>query len=74
MIEDSNHYCFLKSQDIVKEFIIKFLTIILGKKYSSSIDYDVKIIFQGTDQRSQKDILTHFLQKKDNSVKFLLRK
>ena len=52
MIEDGNHYCFLKSEDIVKEFVIEFLTIILGKKYSSSKDYDVKIIFQGTDQRS----------------------
>ena len=54
--------------------IIELLNIILGKKYSSSKDYDAKIIFQGVNQRPEKDILTLFSNKKCNSVMFLSRK
>ena len=74
MFEDDDYYYFLKSENTVKELIIEFLKIILGKKYSSSKDYDTNKIFQGVNIRPEKDKISLFSKKKDNSVMFLLRK
>ena len=46
MFENDDYYYFLKLEDTVKELIIEFLKIIIGKNYSSSKDYDTKIIYQ----------------------------
>ena len=74
VFEDDDYYCFLKSEDTVKELIIEFLKIILGNKYSSSKDYDANKIFQGVNIRPEKEKVSLFSKKKDNSVMFLLRK
>ena len=64
---------FLKSEDTVKELIVEFLKIILGKNCALSKDYDAKIIFQWTNQLPEINILTLFLKKKENNVMFALR-
>ena len=48
IFESVDYYFFLTSEDTVKELIIEFLKIMLGKKSGLSKDYDAKIIFQGT--------------------------
>ena len=64
MFEDDDYYCFLISEDTVKELIIEFLKIILGNKYSSSKDYDTNKIFQGVNIRPEKDKISLFSKKK----------
>ena len=50
MFENGDYQCFLKSEDTVKELIIELLKLVIGKNYSSSKDYDTKIIFKGVNQ------------------------
>ena len=71
---DVDYYCFLKSEDTIKELIIEWFKIILGNKCHSSKDYDANLIFQGVTQRPERCILTLFSKKEDNSIMFLLRK
>ena len=54
--------------------INEFLIVILGSKFSSSEDYDVKIIFRGKNQALDLIIKTIFQIKNDNNVMFTMLK
>ena len=45
--ENEEYFCFLQMDDTIKEMLVGFLQIIVGPKFSSSQDYDAKIMFAG---------------------------
>ena len=72
--DNEDYYCFLRKDDTIKELINEFLIVILGSKFSSSEDYDVKIIFSGKNQVPDLSIKNIFQIKNDNNVLFTMSK
>ena len=72
--DNKDYYCFLRKDDTIKELINEFPIVILGSKFSSSEDYDVKIIFCGKNQAQDLRIKNIFQIKNDNNVMFTVSK
>ena len=71
--ENEEYFCFLQVDDTIKEMLVEFLQIIVGKIFHLYKNFGAKIMYAGKIQPQETIIKDFFQTKKDNYVIFNTR-